>query len=206
MKRIITCFLILSITFMPFISIKSYAASNDDLVDSIVRTVTEDSKRSEYMEKMNDDSVYIKQSERGKCTLASCAMVMRRAAILSDYDNWDSITEEALCPIAWLDGTGVKWEFSYKGYTMGHAYVSTRDDLKTLLEEHPEGIVAYDQWLPHAILLTEYDEEADIFYGADPSQAAPYGRIDSNDSLISVDNVRAVWYITNINEVSPFSV
>ena len=206
MKKLFAGILIFSIVFMPFSGAAAYAAEANDLVDSIVRTVTEDAKKAEYMEKMNNDSVYIKQSERGKCTLASCAMVMRRAALLADDENWESITEDALLSTAWLNGSGVRWSFSYGDYSMGHAYISGKEELKTLLEEHPEGIVAYDQWLPHAILLTEYDSDTDTFYGADPSQAAPYGLIDSRDSLISMDNVSVVWYITNIDEICPFTI
>ena len=56
------------------------------------------------------------------------------------------------------------------GVTMTHDYVSSVEDLKKLLEEHPEGIVAYDSNKPHAIALTDYDAETDTFYCSDPAE------------------------------------
>ena len=44
-------------------------------------------------EEINQDAVFVKQSQRGTCTLASTAMMLRRAAMLNGDENWASITE-----------------------------------------------------------------------------------------------------------------
>ena len=46
-------------------------------------------------EELNDENVFIKQSRRGTCTLASSAMIMRRAAMLAGYEDWEDITESS---------------------------------------------------------------------------------------------------------------
>ena len=121
-------------------------------------------------EELNDENVFIKQSRRGTCTLASSAMIMRRAALLAGFENWEDITESSVGSVAWREGVGISWTFTYDGVTMTHDYVSSVEDLKKLLEEHPEGIVAYDSNKPHAIALTDYDAETDTFYCSDPAE------------------------------------
>ena len=143
-----------------------------------------------------DESVFIKQSARGKCTLASAAMVLRSAAYLSGDEDWEEITESSVGNAAWIGGAGLSWSFSYGDYTMVHDYVSSTYELAELLEAHPEGIVAYDSWSPHAIFLTDYDEETGTFYCADPSEYAAYGEIPVSESLISAENVDVVWYLS----------
>ena len=50
-------------------------------------------------EEINQDAVFVKQSQRGTCTLASTAMMLRRAAMLNGDENWASITETTpVCP------------------------------------------------------------------------------------------------------------
>ncbi len=149
---------------------------------------------------INADEVFIKQSRRGTCTLASATMVMRRAAMLNGDENWADITEHAVGSAAW-GGCGLGWSFSYAGISMVHDYVSSTSELITLLENHPEGIVAYDSWKPHAICLTDYDAETDTFYCSDPSEYCPYGRYDVSEAMISLSNVRAVWYVSSPSDL-----
>ena len=153
-------------------------------------------------EELNDEAVFIKQSRRGTCTLASSAMVMRRAAMLSGNEDWASITESSVGSTAWREGVGISWQFTYADVTMVHDYVSSVEDLKELLAEHPEGIVAYDCYTPHAIALTDYDEEEDVFYCSDPSEACPVGRVPVSEAMIDIEDVSVVWYVSSPTNLS----
>ena len=145
-------------------------------------------------EELNEDDVFINQSQRGRCTLASATMVFRRAALISGDENWNDITEGSLARVAWRPG--LPFTFTYNGMTMVHDYVRSTETLKELLEEHPEGIVAYDSYYPHAILLTDYDSETDTFFCSDPTYVLPASRYPVSDSLIQIQNVSAVWYLS----------
>ena len=50
---------------------------------------------------LNAENVFLKQQTSITCTLASAAMLMRRTAICSEYDDWENITEENIRQIAW---------------------------------------------------------------------------------------------------------
>lgn len=158
--------------------------------------VTEN-KGSVTFEELNEDEVFIKQSRRGTCTLASSAMIMRRAAMLSGNEDWESITERSVGSVAWREGVGISWVFTYAGVTMTHDYVSSTEELKQLLKEHPEGIVAYETYMPHAIALTDYDEETGTFYCSDPSEACVSGRVPVSEALIDLNDVSVVWYVSS---------
>lgn len=148
-------------------------------------------------EELNEEDVFIKQSRRGTCTLASSAMIMRRAAMLSGNEDWEDITESSVGSVAWREGVGISWRFTYADVTMVHDYVSSIEDLKALLDEHPEGIVAYDSYTPHAIALTDYDDEEGIFYCSDPSEACPSGRVPVSEAMIDLEDVDVVWYVSS---------
>lgn len=193
MKKL-TAMLSLLLMLTAFICQPAWAAEGDVKAETESVTVTVD--------ELNDDSVFIKQSTRGTCTLASAAMVIRRAKLLAGDEDWEEATESAVRGSAWLSGSGILWSFTYDDISMAHDYVSGTGDLIALLEEHPEGIVAYDSWMPHAILLTDYDAETDTFYCADPSEYAPYGRIPVSDSLISIYDVSTVWYVSDSPEIT----
>lgn len=193
MKKL-TAMLSLLLVLTAFICQPAWAAEGDKKAETESVTVTVD--------ELNDDSVFIKQSTRGTCTLASAAMVIRRAKLLAGDSDWEEATESAVRGSAWLSGSGILWSFTYDDISMTHDYVSGTGDLIELLEEHPEGIVAYDSWMPHAILLTDYDAETDTFYCADPSEYAPYGRIPVSESLISIYDVSTVWYVSDSPEIT----
>ena len=164
-----------------------------DVTDTI-REDLEAQAQAELFERMNADEVFFKQSARGKCTLASAAMIMRRAAMMAGDEAWDEITESSLGSVAWRGGVGIGWSFTYHGITMVHDYVSSVDEIIALLEAHPEGIVAYDSHMPHAVALTDYDAETGIFYCSDPSETYPGGRYNITQSMISIEDVDVVWY------------
>lgn len=176
---------------------------------------------------VDDQEVFLKQSESGKCTLASAAMMLRRRAIIDGNANWSSITESSIKETAWKSGTGLRWDFTYsgmrviradkfesdKGYSFpGMSTANKKAFLIQLLKEHPEGIEIYDLNLPHAVLLTDYDSASDTFYCADPANSSSSGRIKltaswngtnrgSQDNIIA--NIGGYWYIENKSGAGP---
>lgn len=142
------------------------------------------------------ESVYIRQSGDGMCTLASATMVLRNAAYLTGEEDWEQITEDAVRSSAWMEGVGLLWDFGYDDRRMLEEDISGTDELKSLLAEHPEGIVAYDSSWPHAIFMTDYDEETDTFYCADPADGTPAGRIPVTQSLIRAEDVDMAWCLS----------
>jgi len=189
MKKTVMLFLVLLIAFSSVLNTESYAIS------------------------VNDSSVFVKQSQSGRCTLASAVMLLRRRAIVDGLSNWNSITENAIAPICWcIDGVnGLKGTFSYSGMNVGMGTFygdgsNNKSVLISLLSNHPEGIVGYnrDEYKKHAVLVTDYDASTDTFYCADPSTSSPNGRIPLTsaylpgstqaEKLVSFDSY---WYITN---------
>ena len=125
------------------------------------------------LEEINQDEVFLKQQQRGTCTLASTAMMLRRAAMLNGDENWAQITEASL--------------------PGGQANEAVLIDL---LEEHPEGIMLHAACVPHGILLTEYKDGQ--FYCADPSEYAEAGIIPIEEAWgTRVENSNAYWYVTS---------
>lgn len=153
---------------------------------------------------INNSDVFVKQSQRGRCTLASAVMLLRRKAILNGQSYTD-ITEAAIQSIAWAPG--LRYDFSYRGMSVTHSdYIGTISDKKgyliNMLNSRPEGVVIYELNTPHAVLLTDYDSGTDTFYAADPSTYAGYGRMTLNSTIISgsgqygkINNLKEIWYI-----------
>lgn len=139
---------------------------------------------------------YAKQLTGSTCTLASAAMMLRRRAYQDGLDSWNQISESSLRRVAW-SYVGLSHEFSSQGITVLHATfdpgVGVENQLIQLLKEHPEGIVVYNKSVPHAILVTDYT--GGQFYCADPSTAAPSGRIPVSAATISITNARYYWYV-----------
>ena len=134
------------------------------------------------LEEINQDEVFLKQQQRGTCTLASTAMMLRRAAMLNGDENWAQITEASCREAFWLSGL-----------PGGQANEAVLIDL---LEEHPEGIMLHAACVPHGILLTEYKDGQ--FYCADPSEYAEAGIIPIEEAWgTRVENSNAYWYVTS---------
>lgn len=159
---------------------------------------------------INAESVFLKQHTSVTCTLSAAAMIMRRTAIIVGYDDWEEITEENIKDAGWVDGIGLLWNFKSYNMTMGHGYFSGSDNKQymiSLLSEYPQGIVIYNggnSGQNHAVVLLDYDEEADIFYVADPSNQAAEGRITLMESTIvgstqdeKIENLTSYWYIVS---------
>ena len=132
---------------------------------------------------------------------------------------WKDITEEAVEPIAWINGTGLTEKFAYEKMSVKRGSLKDISDKKafliSMLNEHPEGIVIYENTKgkdkQHAVLLTDYTNEK--FYSADPDRNSdrPKGRIALTDTYIAelcgkkenqdidpdiiINSLGAYWYI-----------
>lgn len=156
---------------------------------------------------VNDSTVFLKQETSSTCTLSAAAMMLRRRAILDGNQEWTSITESNMRDTAWVPGKGARFNYTYNGISVTTRGLKNfsgdkKEYFISMLSTHPEGIVVYNQSKPHAVLLTDYDSTTGTFYCADPSTAAPYGRIrflnsripgDTQDSKIK--NINQIWYI-----------
>lgn len=158
-------------------------------------------------EEINQDQVFLKQEQRGTCTLAATAMMLRRAALLNGDENWAQITEASCRAEFWIPGCGLPYSFSYGEMTVGHETLpggaANEAVLIDLLEAHPEGIMLHAACVPHGILLTEYKDGQ--FYCADPSEYVGAGIIPIEEAWgTRVENSNAYWYVTSeVAEVEP---
>ena len=157
----------------------------------------------------NPDGVYVKQISSGKCTLASATMMLRQKSLNEGNATWKNITQSSVRKHGWVEGVGIKQSFTYYGMTVKRTDLSggnNRDTILELLDEHPEGIEIYDRGVPHAVLLTRYDEEEDVFYCADPGLSDQEmaladswlrkGASGSGQEGI-IKNIDCVWTITS---------
>ena len=180
------------------------------LVLALVLTMLPAMAISALAETINDDNVFLTQSGSGKCTLTSAVMMLRRRAIIDGNAQWETITEATLGEVAWIGGTGMRYNYSHMGMEVSVESYSGKSDaekksaLLALLDKHPEGIEIYDGGIPHAVLLTDYDAATDTFYCADPGMAAKRIKLSlshnasirgSQDKVIA--NISQIWYITN---------
>ena len=145
---------------------------------------------------INDPSVFLKQPKGSKtCTFYSNLMMFRRGALLNQNTNWTSFTEENY-RAKWWSG-GMAWEPSGEGMkakTYGKEFraqypLGDKDKrlefFKEKLREHKEGIViyVYSSASEHAILLTDYNSQQDVFFCADPA-GDKKGRIKLSESTL----------------------
>ena len=147
---------------------------------------------------LDDPQVLIKQTRSsGTCTLASAAMMLRRAYLLRGDAGWASVTE-ASCRSAFWRG-GLPYEFSYGDLSVGHAWLpggaASRAVLAEVLADHPEGVVLLSRGARHGVLLTDCTDG--VFYCADPAPSIPAGRIPIDQAWgTRVENSGAYWYVT----------
>ena len=159
---------------------------------------------------INTPSVFLKQHTSVTCTLASAAMIMRRTAIVAELSDWEEITEANIRSKGWIEGLGLRWNFTEYDITIDHGYFSgtnNKAEMIDLLEKYPQGIVIYNggnAGQSHAVILTDYDAKADIFYAADPASSAPAGRImltqttsrgETQDEQI--ENLTSYWFVAS---------
>ena len=160
---------------------------------------------------INDDSMsdefFFAQSGSGRCTIASTAMMVRRAAFLDGNESWQDIDESFVAATGW-SSAGVLNQFETAGYSIACVNIdSSAEALAALLDEHPEGVAVYDSSVPHAVLLTDYDEKTDTFYCADPAGYYSGKRIPvaqswngacrGGNQAAVISGFRSAWIITN---------
>lgn len=157
----------------------------------------------------NPDGVYVKQISSGKCTLASATMMLRQKSLNEGNPTWKNITQSSVRKDGWVEGVGIKQSFTYYGISVKRIDLTGGDNrsiLLELLDEHPEGIEIYDRGVPHAVLLTRYDEDEDVFYCADPGLSDQ--EMELGDSWLRrassatnqedvIKNIDCVWVITS---------
>lgn len=156
------------------------------------------------------DSLYLQQASYGTCTLCSTTMMIRARMYLSNNNYWTHVIENDVRYYGWLSGAGLRWSWTYTiqdcRITIGREAVSgfTAEELKALLDAHPEGIVLYVSSVPHAVFLTDY--EGDTFYCADPANYYSGKRIPLSESYTArrIGDQEAVlaaassyWYVSS---------
>ena len=156
-------------------------------------TANKPEKTAVTFTELNDKEVFLKQSRAHVCTLTASAMMIRRAAMLSGNKDWRQITEQSVRKYAWVEKTGLKWNFTAAGISVAHKTLSSKNELIRLLDKHPEGIVIYNSRKPHAILVTDYTDG--IFYCSDPSNDKPYGRYPIDQASITPESAKRCWYV-----------
>lgn len=144
---------------------------------------------------INQPSVFLKQENNNTCTLSATAMMLRRAAMLGGNGAWHTITESGIRSTAWVEGTGLRWSFTFAGIAVakGNDLGGSAEKLISLLAAHPEGIVIYDRTKPHAVLVTDYT--GGVFYCAEPAVAYPSGRIPLDQAYVTLSSVKDYWYV-----------
>lgn len=162
------------------------------------------------------DSLYLEQNAGGTCTLCASTMMLRSRMYLSSNSDWDKITEQNTRSVAWLSGKGLLWNWTYtigdSSMTVGRQAVSgfTIEELKAVLDAHPEGIALYVSSVPHAVFLTDY--EGDTFYCAEPSPyysgeriplAESYTASRIGDQADVLRRVSSYWYIASYSIPEP---
>ncbi len=156
-------------------------------------------------DQLNASNVFLKQEGSTTCTLCATTMMMRRYSMLRGDSGWSSITESTVKPTAWINGTGLRWSFSYSNSSVSNISVghytlpggSTNEALiQAELKNCPEGIVIYNESVPHAVLLTDYSNG--IYYCADPLGSVAKGRIPLTSAYkVRITNVTAYWKVTS---------
>lgn len=159
---------------------------------------------------MVPEAVAIAQSQRGTCTLASAAMMIRARMYLSGNSKWSSITEHDIRGDVWLEGAGIYFSWTYT--TVGVIVTGDHEDvsgisegqLSALLKRHPEGIELYCGGVPHAVLVTDYTDGT--FYCFDPAEYYSGRRIPLTASWLGeklgsqssiLASVTSYWYISS---------
>ena len=156
------------------------------------------------------EGIYLTQAGKSTCTLCSATMMIRSRMYLSGNSDWSLITESGVRSVGWIEGTGLRWNFTYSingsSVTVGHEYLSgvSISALKALLDTHTEGIVLYCGKLPHAVFLTDY--EGDTFYCAETVAGYSGKRIPLASSYLAkkygtqadvLSKVTAYWYVAS---------
>lgn len=155
--------------------------------------------------------LYMEQSRAGICTLTSAAMLIRSTLYMHGSSHWSTISESDAADACWIWGVGIKFDWSFETdyasitYTRQELSGISAEELKAVLDEHPEGVEFYCGGVPHACLLTDY--EGDTFYCVDPAPYCSGKRVPLAESWNGyrlggtqeavLRNATAYWYVTD---------
>jgi len=148
------------------------------------------------------EELFLTQEGSGTCTLCSATMMIRSAMYINGNHDWSAATESVVRRVAWYNGVGLKWDFTYStantSVHVGHKGVNgfSVQSLKELLDEHPEGIVLYCGNLPHAVFLFDY--EGDTFYCAETVKGYSGEKIPLEDSWLGYKYGSQSWLLANV--------
>ena len=156
------------------------------------------------------DALYMEQSRSGICTMVSAAMLLRSTLYLNGSSHWQEIGEREAADACWLWGQGIlfQWTFEtdYATIAVERTPLSgiSEEDLKAVLDAHPEGVEFYCGNVPHAVMLLDYEDG--VFYCADPAPYCAGSRIPLADSWLGerlgsqeniLRNATAYWSVTD---------
>ena len=113
------------------------------------------------------------------------------------------LQESRVRPVGWIEGVGLRYGFTYGGYSAAHGSLPTEMPMLVhlfLFWSSIRRIVLYyqsaDKKKQHAVLLTDYTDGQ--FYCADPYSSRPSGRIPLTSALyVSATNANYYWYINS---------
>ena len=191
-KRIITLTLAL-VMLMPLMTPAVYAGS---FLDSKAVYYTEE---SDYID--------------GDCILTATRMMIRRAAIMRNKNDWSSMSNESLRPQATTEGL-LLYSFCYKSGGTEYSVASSHftgegsqariSEFERLLKEHPEGIVVWGinaaSTGTHGVLVVKV--ENGVVYAMDSSYNM--GMFSegiqkwSDTTMLDPSLVTDYWYISDV--------
>ena len=191
-KRIITVLLTL-VLLIPFAAPAAYAG---DLLESKAVYYTDE---SDYMD--------------GDCILTATRMMIRRAAIMRNKNDWSTITNALLRPEATTDGL-LLYSFCYRSGGTAYSVASSHftgegsyariEEFERLLREHPEGIVVWGidaaSTGTHGVLVVKV--ENGVVYAMDSSYNMGMFREGiqkwSDTTMLDPSLATDYWYISDI--------
>ena len=164
--------------------------------DEQTKELSEYEKYRALVEKANTAGPGEKQ-KADLCTFASMATILRRKQALEGKDltfTRDSVRSENPRMV-------YAHEYSANGSTYKiktDTAPLTGERMRALLDEHPEGVWVYDTGYPHAIVITDYEINADgtiQFFADDPVNNAstwrPTGRVKLEDTWFFDDGLNS---------------
>ncbi|MCR4772261.1 MAG: InlB B-repeat-containing protein [Oscillospiraceae bacterium] len=188
MKKKIFSFMLTVVTLFLLMTALPLTANAADIVD------------------INDSSVFLTQKANDTCTLASVLMMFRRGALINKNTGWKSFTESNYKSKWWsggllntITGEGMVAKRVNTPYAKSpegkkdvkassKVYKQQKQLFIDLLSEHPEGVMVWLSWQSthrHAVLLTDYNENTDTFYCADPAGGYSGKRIKLSSSSLA---------------------
>ena len=159
--------------------------SDNDAKSSSTATQTIIKKANEWYDKLDnlsmlDNVELITQYRngykgRGLCTPTAICNMLRRYYYLTygddAYKQIYAMDENGGRCTTYVPNGPTSNTFTLNGhqisYTVDDNVVGNESKLQSLLSQHPEGIMVYDQYQPHGVLMTRYDESTKTYYIVD---------------------------------------